>query len=67
MSVETYLRKISEEAGKVDTLARLIDAECKFCYACQFHGPYSQLQVQRKIAMFMHGGFVRLNDRLDGL
>ena len=31
MSVEIYLRKISEEAAKVDDVARLIDAECMVC------------------------------------
>jgi hypothetical protein len=29
-SVDLYLRRISEEQVKVDNLARLIDAQCKF-------------------------------------
>jgi hypothetical protein len=28
--VDSYLRKISEEQVKVDNLARLVDAQCKF-------------------------------------
>jgi ankyrin repeat protein len=35
--------------------------------AGSFDGPYSQLQVLRKIAVFMHSGFMGLNNRLDGL
>jgi hypothetical protein len=29
MSVDGYLRRVSDEAVKVDELARLLDAECK--------------------------------------
>jgi hypothetical protein len=38
MSVEIYLRKISEEAAKVDDVARLIDAERMVCSVKSPHG-----------------------------
>ena len=60
-SVQKYLRAIADEEDKVNRIARLIDAQCKFDFFSEDFADI--LQDLREISKTMSGGFTNLIGR----